>query len=60
MTEAVFRVMISGIIFQKSNSSKMAAKTTNFVKDMLINELKIDCDKLNMELDKVYRLSLNY
>ena len=52
--------MISGIIFQKNNSSKMAAKTTNFVKDMLINELKIDCDKLNMELDKVYRLSLNY
>ena len=60
MTEAVFRVMISGIISQKNNSSKMAAKTTNFVKDMLINELKIDCDKLNMELDKVYRLSLNY
>ena len=51
--------MISGLSFAKNKSSKTTAKTTNFVKDILINQLEIDPDKFNMELDKVHKLPLN-
>ena len=44
----------------KNMSSKTAAETTSSVKDILINQLQIDIDELNLKLDKVHRLALNY
>ena len=52
-------LMISGLSYAKNKCSETAAKTTNSVKDILINHLEIDPDKLNMELNKVHRLPLN-
>ena len=52
-------LMISGLSFAKNKSSKTTAKTTNSVKDILINQLEIDPDKFNMELDKVHKLPLS-
>ena len=51
--------MISDLIFAKNKSSETATETSNYVVDILIQQLQIDPDELNMEFDHVQRLALN-
>ena len=62
MTQALFqKFMLNDFWFQfyKDKSSETTAGTTNSVKDILINQMQVYLDELNLELDKIHRLSLN-